>query len=291
MNPEHRVVPHAASDPPGDGSGPRPARRHLLAAIAAGWAVLLVATAAVSVRRDEPTVREQRSLAQAVPVVDRATEDLIAAAGPDVVVELSGRRVQDGCRITPWRSGADLESGVIFRALPADGASLLDRIAAGLPASYRAGTRRVPGEPAPRLRADAGEFVVIKGTVTEPGVVEVTLRTGCRPTPDDFEAEADLLLGLPIDDEPARALAVLGVTAPAPVERVSAACVGGGAAHTARAAGVPGRTMSLAEALPAPAGAVVVTDLPERYAYRHGPLSLVVEALGDQVRVAATTVC
>ena len=102
--------------------------------------MLLVVAAVVSVRRDAPTVREQRNLAQAVPVVDRATEDLITAAGPDVVVELAGRRVKEGCRLTLLRSGGDLESRIVLRTSAADGAGLLERIADRLPASYRAGT-------------------------------------------------------------------------------------------------------------------------------------------------------
>lgn len=258
--------------------------------IAAGWAVLLLAVTVISVRRDEPTVREQRTLAQAMPVVSRATGDLITAAGPDVVVELTGHRVDEGCRITPLRRGAELESGVTFRTSEGDGASLLDRIAAGLPDAYRAGTRRVPGKPAPVLRADAGEFVTVRGTVADPGLVEIRLQTGCRPTAGP--AAAELLPGQPIDEEPARALAALGVATPTPVERVWAACPGGGTAHTARAAGVPAAAPApLARALPAPAGAVVVTDTPERYAYRHGTRSLVAEVIDGEVRVAVTTVC
>lgn len=300
VNPESRVAPPAGPDPSGSAAGPGPSRsaagsrsvrRRWLQLVAAGWALLLLVAAAVSVRRDAPTVREQRSLTQAVPVVDRATEDLIAAAGPDAVVELADRRVDEGCRITPLRGGAELESILVFRTSAADGASLLDRIAAGLPAAYRAGTRRVPGEPAPRLRADAGEFVVIRGTVTEPGTIEVTLHTGCRPTSGDVDVQAGAPAGSPIDEEPTRALAALGVPTPVPVERLSAACRGGGAIHTARATGVAAGGAALAQALPAPAGAVVVTDSPERYAYRHGPLSLVAEAIGGEVRVTATTVC
>lgn len=226
-----------------------------------------------------------------MPVVDRAIEDLIAAAGPDVVVELAGRRFEEGCRITPLRSGADLESTVVFRTSVADGASLLDRIAANLPAAYQAGTWRGSSESAPTLRADAGEFVAVRGTVTEPGVVETTLRTGCRPVPGDLDVQADLLPGRPIDDEPTRALEALGVTATAPVERVSAACAGGGAIHTAQAVGTAAGEPPLIDALPAPAGAVVVADLPDWYAYRHGSLSLVVEVHGGEVRAAATTLC
>lgn len=172
-----------ASDPPVRSRVGRISGRGWLRIVAAGWAVLLLAAAAASVRWDEPTVREQRSLAQAVPVVDRATADLIAAAGGSgVVVESTDRRVEKGCRITALRPGAELTSTVTLRIPAVDGADLLDRIAQRLPAAYRAGTRRAPGESTPTLRADAGEFVAIKGVLTEPDTVQLTLRSGCRPT-------------------------------------------------------------------------------------------------------------
>ncbi len=147
------------------------------------WAVFLLVLAYLSVRRDEPTVREQRSLAQATSVVDRAVGALVVAAGPDVMVELADRRVRTGCRISLLRAGAILDVQVVVRGAAADGPVLLDRIAERLPSGYRAGVRRGEGGAEPTLRANAGEFVTIRGGVTGPGVVTLTLGTGCRPTP------------------------------------------------------------------------------------------------------------
>jgi hypothetical protein len=267
---------------------PNRKRRWLLIA-AVAWAVLLLVIAYFSVRGDDPTVREQHSIAQASPIVDRALGDIAAAADPNVVVEISGRRVENGCRITPFRDGATLERDITLRTTEADGPALLDRIAQRLPEAYGAGVRQGAG--GSKFRADAGEFVGVKGGLTGPGVATFTATTGCRPTVAGFGREPSP--APQIDPEPARLLGALGVPDPAPVARASAPCPGGGSVQTARATGRGQRPGSLAAALRplAGAGAVVVTDQPEVYAYRTGPLSVVVEATDGEVRVATTTGC
>lgn len=255
------------------------------------WALLLVVVAYVSAGRDAPTVREQRDLAQAVPVVDRALGELMAAAGTDVVTTISGAKLATGCRITPLRDGATLERNITIRTAGADGPALLDRIGQRLPESYRARVRHSASGAVHSLRADAGEFVAIRGGVTSPGVATLTVATGCRPT--GAAAVVDLLPGLPIDDEPARVLAALGATPVGDGQRAGAACPGGGAGYTARAVGRASGPTPLADKLRPLAGpsAVVVTDEPDRYAYRSGSLSVVVEVVDGQIRVATTSGC
>jgi hypothetical protein len=257
------------------------------------WAVLLVLVAYVSVRRDEPTVREQRTLGEAAQIVDRAVGELVVAAGAGVVVEMSGRRVEEGCRITPMRDGAKLTRTLTVRTAEAAEPPLLDRIARDLPPDYRAAARHGSGGTSHTLRADAGEFVAIRGTLGDPGVVTLTVTTGCRPKSSNSAIEAQPLIGLPVDDEPARVLSALGAAPRDPVDRVGAPCPGGGAVHTARASGQGTARAPLGEALRplAGAGAVVVTDTPELYAYRDGSLSVVVERAEGDVRVAATAGC
>lgn len=255
------------------------------------WALLLVVVAYVSVGRDAPTVREQRDLAQAVPVVDRALGELMAAAGTDVVTTISGAKLATGCRITPLRDGARLERSITIRTTEAYGPALLDRMAQRLPADYRARVRHGKGGTVHSLRADAGEFVAIRGGVTAPGVITLTVATGCRPTGGAELAE--LLPGVPIDDEPGRVLAALGTTPVGDGQRAGAPCPGGGAGYTARAVGRASGPTSLADKLRPLAGpsAVVVTDEPDRYAYRSGSLSVVVEVVDGQIRVATTSAC
>lgn len=256
------------------------------------WAVLLVAAAYVSVRRDAPTVREQRDIAQAAPVVARAVGELLAAAGPDTVATISEEKLTTGCRVSLVRDGATLERSVTIRTVEADGPALLDRMAQRLPADYRTRVRHGADGTAHTLRADAGEFVGIRGGVTSPGVINLTVGTGCRPAPADF-TPVDLMIGMPIDDEPGRVLAALGATPAGDIERTGAPCPGGDVGYTARATGRGPLPASLRERLAplAGAGAVVITDQPDGYAYRSGRLSVVVEVADGEIGVATTAGC
>jgi hypothetical protein len=258
----------------------------------AGWTLLLLVLTYVSVRGGAPTVREQRSIAEASPVADRAVGELVAAAAvdPDVAVELPPRRLSTGCRLTPIRSGASLERDVVLRTTGADGPGLLERIAQRLPAGYRAGARRVDGDL--RLRADAGEFVAIAGQPSGPGTVTISVTTGCRPASPKFRSD-EPLIGLPADQAVDRVLGALGGPAAGRWQRVSAPCPGGGQAYGVHAVAPGTPPASLTDALRPVAGAtaVVVTDQAGRYAYRAGPLSVLVEATDGEIRVAATTGC
>ncbi|WP_373688928.1 hypothetical protein [Verrucosispora sioxanthis] len=96
-------------------TGPRPPAagsrlpRWLIAATAL-WAVLLAGLTWMSSAEDPPTVREQRTLSQAGPVVDGAIGELVAAAGGGVPA-LSPPEVDRGCRISPFADGATLIPG------------------------------------------------------------------------------------------------------------------------------------------------------------------------------------
>lgn len=253
---------------------------------------MLLALAYLSVRHDDPTVPEQRDIATAAPVVDRAIGHLVAAAGDDVVVELSPPRLTPGCRLTPLRDGATLERSVTIRATVGTGPAVLDRVAHRLPASYEAGTRRGRDGSPSSLRADAGEFVSVRGTLAGPDVLTMTAATGCRPMSPDFDPAVQLLYALPIDEEPGRILAALGIPPSGPVDRFGAPCPEGGAVHTARGSGrTSGREPPLEKAARPAAGAAVVADTPDLYAYRDGRRSVVVERLDAEIRVAVTEGC
>lgn len=270
----------------------RPRRRWLRVAVVS-WAVLLPALAYVSIRHGAPTVREQRSVGQAAPVVDRAVGAIVAAAGSDAVVELGGPRLDAGCRLSVVRSGVALDRLVTVRTAEADAPGLLERIAGSLPASYRAGTRPGQDGNGPTLRADAGEFVSVTGGVTAPGVIELTAATGCRPAAPRVN-EVQNLFEAPVDEQPARVFAALGLPATGAdhQDRTGAPCPGGGAARTARAARTGTPPAGLAAALRPLAGAgPVVADQPELYAYRSGQFSVVVRTVDGETRVAVSTGC
>ncbi|MFD0969843.1 hypothetical protein [Plantactinospora endophytica] len=267
-----------------------PRRRRWLLAGLVGWGVLLLVLTVVSVQRDEPTVKEQRSIAEAVPVVDRALGELVAAAGPDVAVELAERQVRDDCELTVLRDGATLDATVVVRAPEADVPVVLDRIAQRLPAAYQAVVRHSADGSRHALRADAGDFVAVEGGQRGPGVLEFTVSTGCRPVSGDPDDRLVPPLR-PAEQDPLLLLGALGATEPTPPSLIAVDCPGGGKVWTARSAGrgVPAGPPSAL--LPRPAGAVVVADTADLYAYRSGPLSVVVESGDGRIRVATTSGC
>ncbi|WP_369931377.1 hypothetical protein [Plantactinospora sp. BC1] len=276
---------------PGQPDPPAPPRqrRWLLVGLV-GWAVLLLVLTVVSVYRDEPTVPEQRSIEQAEPVLDRALGELVAAAGPDVAVEIAAGRAPEDCELTVVRDGASLDATVVVHAPDADVPALLDRIADRLPAAYRAGVRHSADGSRHTLRADAGEFVAVEGGQAGPGLVELTARTGCRPISGDPDDRTVPPLP-PADPDPHRLLGALGATDPTPVELAAARCPGQGTTWTTHAAGrgtPPGPPSAV---LSRPAGAVVVADTTELYAYRSGPVSVVVESGEGRIRIAVSHGC
>ncbi|MFK3984994.1 hypothetical protein ACI2K4_32060 [Micromonospora sp. NPDC050397] len=258
----------------------------------AGWVVLLLLVAYVSVRRDAPTVREQRDVAAAMPVLRQALGRLLTGAENSAVVEIDGPRLEPGCRITPLRDGANLVGSVTLRTAEAEAPALLDRIAEQLPTEYEARVRHRPESGTHTLRADGGEFVAIAGGVTDPGTIRLTAETGCRPNPSGTTV-VGTLLGLPIDVEPGRVLAALGLPPDGKMDRDGPlTCGPGRSAQTVRLT-VPGLpTMPLGATLRTFAGpeATVVADQPTLYAYRTPALSVVV-TLTDTTTHVATTNC
>ncbi|MEJ3743311.1 hypothetical protein WEI85_08500 [Actinomycetes bacterium KLBMP 9797] len=261
---------------------PRPARRRRwLAAVVVLWAVALAAIAYVSVRRDAPTVRDQRSVGEARPVVDRAVGELAVAAGSDAVLRISGYAVRGDCRITPVRSGQTLERQVTVYTREADGPALLDRMAERLPASYDAGVRHT--DKLDSLRADAGEFVSIRGRVTAPGVTVFTVDTGCRP-PASLPSAPQLAAADRARVE--RLMTALGVPA-STASLAEAPCPAGGVVRTmtATAESAPSRPVA------PPQGATAVVNTADLTAYRTPTDSVSISFDGTTLTTALTTPC
>ncbi len=246
------------------------------------WGVLLAGLTWWSVRHDPPTVKEQRSLSQADPVVNDAVGRLVAAVEGEAW-ELTPARVQRGCRLTPWADGATLTRGLDVLVAGDSERALLERVAQRLPADWRAGVRT--GAEGPRLRANAGEFVAVDGRVVTDGRVRLSATTGCRRADTD---EAHLLPGYALGSELEAALRALDRPAPAdPDDVVVTRCPAGGTAQTVRVA-AGAEPPSLAPLRPL--GAALV-DRPEWYAYRSGRVVVLADASGDQLRLAASTGC
>lgn len=165
------------AEDPGAGGG---RRRWLAVSLLAGWALVLVGAGVWSAHHDPATVREQTDLAQGRQTLDRTVATVVTAAGPGRVAEVRDRQVSTGCRITLAREGTEVQQVIVLTAPEGREAELLGDLAGRLPEEwqprqFRSGTR---------LFADAGDFVSVVGTVPEPGRLQVTVSTGCRPGDD-----------------------------------------------------------------------------------------------------------
>lgn len=141
------------------------------------WGAILVGLAIWASRGDLETVREHSDLAEAEASMDAAVATLRSAAGPAAAVE-AGPRHRAGCRISVARGGTELDQLITF-TVPADREPhLLRRLADEAPPEWHA---RFNPRTA-RFSADAGEFVRVVGEPGDPGQVEVTLASGCRPS-------------------------------------------------------------------------------------------------------------
>jgi hypothetical protein len=272
--------PYAAPPPPRK-------RRWWLVAIVVAWAVVLTGLGLWAVRHDPPTVPEQRNVAEALPVLERATGAMLAAAeGPGRAVVLGELQIERGCRITPVRAGAEAFRDVTLYVPVDQAANALDEVAAGLPPGYQAHVaakgRRVG------LHADAGSYVAIDAdSLVNSQVLTLEAATGCRPdaaVPSSAFPQAG--------DPPAALTSVLRALGGSGEPAVTAVgCPDGGTAATytvdgVKAVGDLGRSLT-----PVTAGTTVVRADPDGWAYRTGTVSIVVAAQASALRVSATTAC
>ncbi|WP_147252462.1 hypothetical protein [Micromonospora endolithica] len=257
-------------------------------AVTVVWALSLLAAAMISAHRSPPTVREQRDLAHADVVVDRAVGELAAAATPLPVLSISADTVTQGCRISPLREGALLRRTLVLAAPEPQAAEALRAIARRLPPRYRPTIGPDAPGGAPELHADAGGFVAVRGTLNEPGEVTLTLDSGCRPAAP-LPAAA-----VPDGRDPAAVAPVLAALGAAPAQPAvaQAPCPGGGAIRTVTARSRTAAPALLADALrPLTADASVIVDQPAFYAYQRGSTTVSVRGDGDTVSVVSTTSC
>jgi hypothetical protein len=279
-----------AAPPAAPPSPPAPPRRWWLIGTVAAWALILGIVAIWSAAHDPPTVPEQRTVAEALPVLQRATGAVLAAAaGPGRAVVLGRTKLADGCRITPVRDGVEATRDVTMYVQAGQARPALDAVAKGLPAGYRARVARIGSGARVGLQADAGSYVAVYAdTLANAQVVTVEVATGCRPP-----AGTALDLGEPQTGAPPigftaalRALGVAGETTTTAVR-----CPGGGVAatYTVERGSAPadvGRSLQ-----PALGGATVVRADPDGWAYRTGSDSVVVLRDGTALHVSATTPC
>ncbi len=253
------------------------------------WAVVLTAVAVVSERRDRPTVQEQRNLAAAVPAVDRAAGVLLAAVRPDRVVTVGALTVDPECPVTPVRAGAEASRDITVYSRAGEAPATLDAIGAALPAGYRAEVTHRRGGTVHVLRADAGDFVAVRGSVSG-GVITLRVLSGCRPV-DGHVPPVGSGSAATVPAALSRALAALRLPASAAPTSVSLTCPDGTIAQTVSVEATPAPADLGPALLTETAGATVVEAQPARYAYRTGDTSVVVTVGSGRVRVTASTGC
>jgi hypothetical protein len=155
-------------------------RRWVAAVLLAVWALALVAAGVWSAQHDPATVREQSDLHQGRQSLDRAVATVIEAVGPAGVEKVYDYDVTTGCQITLAREGAEVDQVIVLTAPEGREAEVLNRLAERLPQEWHPRQFRAGN----RLFADAGDFVSVMGSVAEPGVLHITVSTGCRPGTD-----------------------------------------------------------------------------------------------------------
>ncbi len=281
--------PAPVTSPPDRARRDRP-RTWLIAGVVV-WVVVLAAGIGWAVSRGEPTGRDQTTVAQALPVVDRAVAEIVGAATMDgnAVAAISGFDRVGDCRVTVLRRGERYQRTVTVVVTPGTEEALIERVGARLPQAYGVHVARS------RLVADAGFWVQVTGSVISKGQVRFVADTGaCRETgqlPADAVNDA-------VHDEGASAagraeitkvLARLSLTA-ASWRTHQASCPDGAALTTVEAVSADGIEPGAFDQLLTGQGKVVVAT-PDAFAYSAGTNAVAVRHDADHVVITATRGC
>ena len=266
-----------------------------MVSIAVVWGVLLAIGMGWALARGGPTAREQTTVADALPVVNRAVARIASAATADgqAVAAISGFDRVGECSVTVVRSGERYQRAVTVVVTPGTEAALIERVGARLPADYQV---NVTTGTVPRMVADAGLWVRLNGSVTGKGQVRFVADTGaCRPLGDLVTATGKQT---PAGDpagvdagrrEAAMALARLRVS-PAQWNTYRVPCPGGGAISTVEAIGADGVEPGALDEVLRGLGAPVVAT-PDAYAYINGPQHVAVHNDAKHIVVTSTNSC
>ncbi len=248
------------------------------------WGVLLLGLGTYAARNGQATSKEQRTIAESRPTVDMAAEAVLAAAGPDRGVRVSGFELRSDCKINPARQGSNYQRVVDLYVPVGQERQVLEDLRAKLPPSYKP---RVVGDV---LAADPGDFVRVTGALAGPGRVEVAAYTGCR-------GQVTGVTSAPVRDDRAPVTAVFNALGVQPV-RWAAHQVGCATTTVGVATGVaPG---PLPSKFP---GRALLVSTDDRVVYREGGAgagagtgggggaTVAVEIVGGTLTVARTVGC
>jgi hypothetical protein len=265
----------------------RPRPRRWIVAVVVIWSLLLVGFGLWGVLHTQVTDREETTVAQALPAVDRAAADVASASTVDgqAVVAVSDLSSAGPCKVTVFRSGARYQRVVTALVQPGTEDALIRRVAARLPTGYHAMlSRRSPLA----MSADAGLFVGVNGAMSGPGVVRFVVDTGdCRAAGNIPASSTVVPSGsdAPVQD----VLARLGISATP--HRYTLPCPGGGQLSTVEAFAGAGPTGPYEAKLGGVVGAEPVVTADTVYAYIVDKTQIAVRQVDNGVDVTATVLC
>jgi hypothetical protein len=232
----------------------------------------------------------QPKIGSDLPTMDRAIAATITATAGTAPLAISGVFRGAVCDLGLLRHGGRFTRSVDLYTEPGGETTLIDRIAAGLPATYQPHRGPAVADAAAPLTATVGG-VELSVRQISPGWVIARARTGCTTGTAPVDPATDLTTA-PGGADVTALLTDLGTTA-AEVEQHRLACPGGQA--TVAVVTAPTDAAGLAQRLSTrvPAQARVVSTPSNRVVYRDGDTSVVIAASDDNsaVTIQHTSPC
>lgn len=257
-------------------------RRRALIAVVAVLA-LLAGAAAAGVAWWRWDTGRQPQVRDVVVAMTRAVADAVTAAGPSVVVAVSGVVRSGGCDLNPLRHGGLFSANADVYTRPGEEDDVVTAMAQALSRTYQvrrgvaaSGFRPLEADPAPGVRLSVRRL--------SQGWLGVSARTGCSLGSISSPA------GEPVDQAARDAITALFArlgTSPATFTTHRLPCAQG-SITTVAAISAPADTADLdarlSGAVPATAGLFDPGDA-NRVVYREGPVSVTVAASDDGTAV------
>jgi uncharacterized iron-regulated membrane protein len=215
------------------------------------------------------------------PATARAIVAVVNAAGDLAAVTVTGLVATTACQHTMFARGSIYtRTANLYTDAGAEGA-LLDRIAAGLPATFHVSRANPLDEPVAPLRGSAGAGVSLSVDVISPGWISATARTDCRAGVGPSRPST----AGPVPPDVAALFSALGTSA-ASWHQESDACAAG-ALTTVDAVSATAPSAALAGRLAAvvPATARRFTTPSNRIIWRDGTTSTVVASSDDGTHI------
>jgi hypothetical protein len=230
----------------------------------------------------------QTKLSNELPAMDQAITTTVTAAGNQTPVAISGIVEGSPCTLGPLRHGGHFTRSVDLYTDPGGETTLIDRIAAALPATYQPRRGTPIGNNAAPLTATPAPGVQLSVNQISPGWVVARARTDCSSgTPSNDTTTLTPAAG------PVTNLLTALHTQAAQTRQNPLGCPGG--ITTLAAVSEPANAADLARRLAnqIPATSHQITTQSNRVAYRQDDTSVIVAASDDNtaITIQYTSTC